>query len=146
MATELTIKRPVVLKVIVTPRWKEEVTQQLQTQATQLDQQLQDIDMQGQRAIAEVQKQGVALTNPQALQQIEAIQTQVNQKKNELQQRKNQLLQQLDQLEKVEMEQEVAQGQIDGTCTVAVGDNLVKKLQVEVVVRDGIVQEIRGEL
>ncbi|MDB9494891.1 YlqD family protein [Spirulina major CS-329] len=146
MATELTIKRPVVLKVIVTPRWKEEVTQQLQTQATQLDQQLQDIDMQGQRAIAEVQKQGVALTNPQALQQIEAIQTQVNQKKNELQQRKNQLLQQLDQLDKVEMEQEVAQGQIDGTCTVAVGDNLVKKLQVEVVVRDGIVQEIRGEL
>ncbi|WP_072622154.1 YlqD family protein [Spirulina major] len=146
MATELTIKRPVVLKVIVTPRWKEEVTQQLQTQTTQLDQQLQDIDMQGQRAIAEVQKQGVALTNPQALQQIEAIQNQVNQKKNELQQRKNQLLQQLDQLEKVEMEQEVAQGQIDGTCTVAVGDNLVKKLQVEVVVRDGIVQEIRGEL
>lgn len=146
MATELTIKRPVVLKVIVTPRWKEEVTQQLQTQATQLDQQLQDIDMQGQRAIAEVQKQGVALTNPQALQQIEAIQNQVNQKKSELQQRKNQLLQQLDQLEKVEMDQEVAQGQIDGTCTVAVGDNLVKKLQVEVVVRDGIVQEIRGEL
>jgi hypothetical protein len=146
MATELTIKRPVVLKVIVTPRWKEEVTQQLQTQTTQLDQQLQDIDMQGQRAIAEVQKQGVALTNPQALQQIEAIQNQVNQKKSELQQRKNQLLQQLDQLDKVEMDQEVAQGQIDGTCTVAVGDNLVKKLQVEVVVRDGIVQEIRGEL
>lgn len=146
MATELTIKRPVVLKVIVTPRWKEEVTQQLQAQTTQIDQQLQDIEMQGQRAIAEVQKQGVALTNPQALQQIEAIQTQVNQKKNELQQRKNQLLQQLDQLEKVEMEQEVAQGQIDGTCTVAVGDNLVKKLQVEVVVRDGIVQEIRGDI
>ncbi|MEA5418429.1 YlqD family protein [Spirulina sp. CCNP1310] len=146
MATELTIKRPVVLKVIVTPRWKEEVTEQLQAQSTQIDQQIQDIDMQGQRAIAEVQKQGVALTNPQALQQIEAIQNQVNQKKNELQQRKNQLLQQLDQIQKVEMEQEVAQGQIDGTCTVAVGDNLVKKLQVELVVRDGIVQEIRGEL
>ncbi|TVQ52148.1 MAG: hypothetical protein EA366_14410 [Spirulina sp. DLM2.Bin59] len=146
MATELTIKRPVVLKVIVTPRWKEEVTEQLQVQSTQIDQQIQDIDMQGQRAIAEVQKQGVALTNPQALQQIEAIQNQVNQKKNELQQRKNQLLQQLDQIQKVEMEQEVAQGQIDGTCTVAVGDNLVKKLQVELVVRDGIVQEIRGEL
>lgn len=146
MATELTIKRPVVLKVIVTPRWKEEVTEQLQAQSTQIDQQIQDIDMQGQRAIAEVQKQGVALTNPQALQQIEAIQNQVNQKKNELQQRKNQLLQQLDQIQKVEMEQEVAQGQIDGSCTVAVGDNLVKKLQVELVVRDGIVQEIRGEL
>ena len=100
----------------------------------------------GSGAVSEIQKQGVALTNPQALQQIESIQNQVSQRKNELQQKRNQLLQQLEQIGKLEMEQEVAQGQLEGFCNVAVGDNLVKKLQVEVVVRDGVVEEIRGEL
>ncbi|MEM8638473.1 MAG: YlqD family protein [Cyanobacteria bacterium P01_G01_bin.54] len=146
MSTPLTVKRPIILKVIVTSRWKEEVTTQLNTQSGQLEKQIQDVELQGQRAVSEIQKQGVALTNPQALQQIESIQNQVNQRKNELQQKRNQLLQQLEQIDKLQMDQEVAQGQLEGICNVAVGDNLVKKLQVEVVVRDGVVEEIRGEL
>jgi hypothetical protein len=146
MTTALTVKRPIILKVIVTPRWKEEVQAQLNNQSGQLEKQIQNVELQGQRAISEIQKQGVALTNPQALQQIESIQNQMSQRKNELQQKRNQLLQQLEQIEKLEMDQEVAQGQLEGMCEVNVGDNLVKKLQVEVVVRDGVVQEIRGEL
>lgn len=142
----LTLKRPIQLKVVVTQRWKDEMQQQLQTQTNQLDRQLQQIDMQGQRAIEEIQKQQAALTNPQALQQIENIQNQVNQKKNEIQQRKNQLLQQLDRISTLEMDQEVVQGQLEGFCNVEVGDNLVRKLQVEILVRDGVVEEIRGEI
>ncbi|MEN9276565.1 MAG: YlqD family protein [Gloeomargarita sp. GMQP_bins_5] len=42
------------------------------------------------------------------------------------------------------MEQEVLQGQLDGYFTVKVGENLIEKMQVEVVLRDGVVQEIRG--
>ncbi|WP_017305910.1 YlqD family protein [Spirulina subsalsa] len=143
---QLMLKRPINLKVVVTPRWKEEMQQQLQAQTSQLDRQLQEIDMQGQRAISEIQKQGITLTNPQALQQIEAIQNQVNQKKNEFQQRKNQLLQQLDQLSALELEQEVHQGQMESFFNVQVGDNLVRKLNVEILVRDGVVEEIRGDV
>ncbi|MDB9315276.1 YlqD family protein [Spirulina sp. CS-785/01] len=143
---QLMLKRPVTMKVVVTPRWKEEVQQQLQTQTGQIDKQLQELDMQSQRAIAEIQKQQGAMTNPQALQQVESVQNQVNQKKGELQQRKNQALKQLDQIGTLEMEQEVYQGQIDGFFNVQVGDNLVRKLQVEILVRDGVVEEIRGDL
>ncbi|MEA5468573.1 YlqD family protein [Spirulina sp. 06S082] len=143
---QLTLKRPIQLKVVVTPRWKEEMQQQLQTQTNQLDGQFQQIEMQGQRAMEEIQKQQAALTNPQALQQIESIQNQVNQKKNELQQKKNQLLQQLDRTATLEMDQEVVQGQLEGSCNIEVGDNLVRKLQVEILVRDGIIEEIRGEI
>lgn len=146
MTTALTVKRPISLKVIVTPRWKEEVTTQLTSQSGQLEKQIQDVELQGQRAVSEIKKQGVAMTNPQALQQMEAIQNQVSQRKNELQQKRNQLLQQLEQIEKLEMDQEVTQGQLEGFCDVNIGDNLVKKLQVEVVVRDGIIEEIRGDL
>ncbi|MGA1627016.1 MAG: YlqD family protein, partial [Prochlorothrix sp.] len=55
----LLLKRPVSLKVIVTPRWKEEMQQQLQAQVGQMDGQIQQLEAQGQRAIAEIQKQSI---------------------------------------------------------------------------------------
>ena len=36
----------------------------------------------------------------------------------------------------------VEQGQIESFCDLAVGDNLVRKMQVSVLVRDGIVEKI----
>ena len=36
----------------------------------------------------------------------------------------------------------VEQGQLESTCELAVGDNLVRKMQVSIVVRDGVVQAI----
>ena len=78
---QLILKRPVNLKVIVTSRWKEEVQQQLQAQINQTDAQMQQLDMQGQRAIAEIQKQSIKPPGPEVTQQIDNIQSQVNQKK-----------------------------------------------------------------
>jgi YlqD protein len=46
----------------------------------------------------------------------------------------------------LEMGQEAVQAQMEGYCSVEVGDNLIKKLNVQIVMRDGIVEEIRGEL
>jgi len=40
----------------------------------------------------------------------------------------------------------VSQGQMDSFFYVKQGDNLLNKLQVEVLLEDGIVREIRGEL
>ncbi len=144
--SSLLLKRPVTVKVIVTSRWKEEVQQQLQEQTSQIDAQMQQLDMQGQRAIAEIQKQSLNPPGPQVTQQIESIQTQVNQKKSELLEQKNQTLQQLQQVQLLELEQEVAQGQIESFFRIEKGENLVKKLNVEIVVRDGVVEDIRGEV
>ncbi|HBE36480.1 MAG TPA: hypothetical protein DD990_35630, partial [Cyanobacteria bacterium UBA11368] len=87
---KLLLKRPVNVKAIVTPRWKEEAQQQLQLQLNQLDQQLQQLEIQGQRAINEIQKQSISPPGPQVMQQIESIQGQVNQRKSELLDQKNQ--------------------------------------------------------
>lgn len=144
--TNLILKRPVTIKVIVTTRWKEEVQQQFQDQLSQLDAQLQQLDSQGQRAITEIQKQSIIPLSPAATQQIDNIQIQVNQQKSEILERKNQFLQQLQQVQLAPLEQEVAQTQLEGLFSIAVGENLVEKLNVEIVVRDGVVQEIRGKL
>ncbi|MEC4893564.1 MAG: YlqD family protein [Oscillatoria sp. PMC 1051.18] len=144
--SHLLLKRPVVVKVVVTTRWKEEVQRQLQDQISNLDSQLQQLDMQGQRAIAEVQKQSVTPPGPVVTQQIESIQNQVNQKKSELLEQKNQFLQQLQQVQLLELDQEVPQGQMESFFRVEPGDNLVRKLNVEILVRDGVVEEIRGDI
>ncbi|AKG22546.1 YlqD family protein [Calothrix sp. 336/3] len=143
---QLLLKRVVNVKAVVTPLWKEEVQQQLQTQINQLDQQLQQLEVEGQRAIAAIQKQSLQPPGPQTLQQIDNIQLQVNQKKSELLEQKNQLLQNLQQVQFLELDQEVNQFQMEGTFRVEPGDNLISKMQVEVVLRDGIVEEIRGDI
>ena len=144
--TSLLLKRPVNVKVIVTTRWKEEMQQQLQAQISQIDNQTQQLDMQGQRAIAEIQKQSISPPGPEVTQQIDNIQLQVNQKKSELLERKNQFLQQMQQVQLLELDQEVVQAQMESFFRIEKGDNLVKKLNVEIVIRDGIVEEIRGEI
>ncbi|MFM2312453.1 MAG: hypothetical protein RLZZ04_1729 [Cyanobacteriota bacterium] len=143
--TSLLLKRPVTVKAIVTAQWKEEVTQQLQKQVAQLDQQMQQLEMQGKRTIEEITKQAGA-ANPQVQKQAENIQGQVNQKKAEMLEKKNQFLQQLQQIQLLELDQEVVQAQMESFFRLEQGDNLVNKLNVEVVLRDGVVEEIRGEV
>ena len=104
------------------------------------------MEIQGSRAIAEIQKQNLQPPSPQVMQQIDNVQIQVNQKKSELLEQKNQQLQQLQQVQTIELDQEVNQGQLEGFFKIAKGDNLVQKLQVEILLRDGIVEEIRGDI
>ena len=143
--SQLLLKRVVNIKAVVTPLWKEEAQKQLQSQLNQIDGRLQQLEMQSQRILTEMQKQG---TTPDAAvnQQISSVQGKLNQDKSQLLQQKNQLLQQLQQVQTLELDKEVSQGQIDGFFRVAVGDHMIKKMQVEILLRDGVVEDIRGEL
>jgi len=140
--SNLVLKRPVNVKVIVTPAWQEEAQKQLEAQVNQIDQQISQLEEQGQKAISEIKKQN----SPQVTQQVDNIQIQVNQKKNEMLQKKNQTLQQLQQVQLLELGQEVVQAQMESFFEVREGDNLVEKLNVEIVLRDGVVEDIRGKI
>jgi vacuolar-type H+-ATPase subunit I/STV1 len=142
----LLLKRAVNVKAVVTERWKAEVQQQLQNQINQLDGQLQQLETQGQRMAAEMQRQSPQPTDPAVMQQVSNIQVQVNQKKSELLEKKNQILQQLQQVQLLELDQEVSQFQVESFFRVEAGDNLIRKMQVEILLRDGVVQEIRGDV
>ena len=146
VTSSLMLKRPITVKAIVTDRWKEEVQQQLQNQINQSDKQIQQLEAQGTKTIGEIQKQSKNPNNVQVVKQIDNIKNQITQKKGELLNKKSQLLQQLQQVQTLELNQEVVQAQMESFFRVEKGDNLVKKLNVEVVIRDGIVEDIRGEL
>jgi vacuolar-type H+-ATPase subunit I/STV1 len=143
----LLLKRVVNIKAVVTPLWKEEAQKQLQSQINQIDGQLQQLEMQGQRVVSELQKQAESDPgNVGIQQQMAEVQNRLNQDKSKLLQQKNQNLQQLQQVQTLEMDVEVEQGKVESFFNVAVGDNLVQKLQVEILIRDGIIEAIRGAL
>jgi hypothetical protein len=151
-AQQLLLRRAISVKAIVTSRWKDEAQQQLQAQMNQTDAQLQQLEIQAQQAVAEIQKQGIQIATSPAVQpndnvqaQLNNLQAQVNAKRSELLEQKNQVLQQLNQVQLLQMDQEVDQGQIDSFFYVQQGDNLIKKMQIEILLRDGVVEEIRGE-
>jgi chromosome segregation ATPase len=150
---QLLLRRPISVKAVVTPRWKKEAQEQLQAQINQLDAQLQQLEVQVQQMVNELQKQKVqiigaegSLTSEETHAQIQNIQLQASSRKSELLEQKNQLLQQLNQVQTLEMEQQVEQGQIDSFFYIKQGDNLISKMQVEVLLRDGVIEDIKGEL
>jgi len=146
VSNKLLVKRTVQMRTIVTPDWKEQTQQQFQMQINQIDGQIQQLELQGRQAITEIQKQSLQPPGPETTQQIENIQIQVNNNKSQLLEQKNQLLQQINRVQLLELEQEVEIGQLESFFQLEKGDNIFEKMQIEVLLRDGIVQELRGKL
>ncbi|WP_017325477.1 YlqD family protein [Synechococcus sp. PCC 7336] len=143
----LLLKRAVIVKSIVTEAFKVKTQEQVQQQVQALDNQMQQLEFQGKRAIAEIEKKTIQPAGPEATQQIESIKSQVNTQKAKILNQKNALLQQLNQISGMELNQEVTlQTNLESYCRVSPGDNLGEKLRVEVVLEDEVIKEIRGNL
>jgi len=140
--TILTIKRPITVRAVVTPTWKEEAEREISNGIANCDQQLAQLEQEGQQVVDEVRRQSANPLDPRVQEQVAQIQQQVAAKRSEIEEQKRGLLQQQAQVRELELEQIVEQGQLESTCELAVGDNLVKKMQVSIVVRDGVVQAI----
>jgi hypothetical protein len=142
--TTLTIKRSITVRAVVTPRWKEDAERELGNALGVAEQQLTQLDQEGQQLIDEIRRQSANPLDPRVQEQVGSVQQQVAAKRAELEQQQRQVLEQQRQVRELEMEQIVEQGQLESFCEVGVGDNLVEKLQIAVIVRDGVIQAIEG--
>ncbi|MBD2718982.1 YlqD family protein [Synechococcus sp. FACHB-909] len=140
----LNIKRSITVRAVVTPRWKEDAERELSNALTNFDQQLAQLEQEGQRLVDEIRRQSANPLDPRVQEQVGSVQQQVVAKRAEFEEQKRQVLDQQRQVRELEMEQVVEQGQIESFCDVQVGDNLVQKLQVAVLVRDGVIEAIEG--
>ena len=131
--TTLTIKRPITVRAVVTPTWKEEAEREISNSIAGLDQQLAQLEQEGQQVVDEVRRQSANPLDPRVQDQVAQIQQQVAAKRSELEEQKRTFLQQQSQVRELEMDQIVEQGQLESTCELKVGDNLVEKMQVAIV-------------
>ena len=121
--TTLSIKRSITVRAVVTPAWKQEAERELSNAIASSDQQLAQLEQEGQQVVDEIRRQSANPLDPRVQEQVAQVQQQA-------------------QVRELEMEQIVEQGQIESFCDLRVGDNLVTKMQVAVVVRDGVVESI----
>ena len=140
----ISIKRSIAIKAIVTPTWKEDAEKELSNAISTVDQQLSQLEQEGQQIVSNIRSQSVNPLDPRVQEQVGQVQQQVAAKRSELEEQKRNLLQQQSQVRDLKMDEIVDQGQVDSFCDVSVGDNLIKKMQVSITVKDGIIQSINN--
>ena len=140
----LTIKRTISIKAIVTSTWKQDAENELSKAISASDQQLSQLEQEGQQVVSNIRSQSINPLDPRVQEQVGQIQQQVAAKRNELEEQKRNLLQQQNQVRELKLDDIVDQGQVDSFCDVSVGDDLIKKMQVSITVKDGIIQSIEN--
>ena len=138
----ISIKRSIAIKAIVTPTWKEDAEKELSKAISNIDQQLSQLEQEGQQIVNNIRSQSVNPLDPRVQEQVSQVQQQVASKRNEIEEQKRNLLQQQSQVRELKMDEIVDQGQADSFCDVTVGDNLIEKMQVSITVKDGVIQSI----
>jgi hypothetical protein len=130
----ITVQRPIVIKTIVTDSFKRLYTADLEDAIRRVDAIVQQIDVQFRRF--ELERQ----VTPQS----RAIRQQLDLERARQEAARAELQARLREAQELELNSEFTQGQIEGTVDIAVGDNLFDKIsRTEVIVKDGIVLEIR---
>ncbi|MBO6975175.1 MAG: YlqD family protein [Prochlorococcus marinus CUG1435] len=138
----ISIKRSIAIKAVVTPTWKEDAEKELSKAISNIDQQLSQLEQEGQQIVNNIRSQSVNPLDPRVQEQVSQVQQQVAAKRNEIEEQKRNLLQQQSQVRELKMDEIVDQGQVDSFCDVNVGDNLIEKMQVSITVKDGVIQSI----
>ncbi len=132
----ITLTRPVVIKAIVTESFKRLYIQDLEDAIKRVDTLVQQIDTQIRRT--ELERQ----LSPQSRavrQQLELERARQEAAKAELQMR-------LREAEALELNSEFPQGTVESLVEVGIGDNLFNKIgRTEIIIKDGIILEIREE-
>jgi ribosomal protein L9 len=132
----LTVSRPVVIKAIVTEGFKRLYLQDLEEAIKRVDTIVQQLDMQVRRT--ELERQ----VSPQS----RAIRQQLELERARQEGTKAELSMRLREAQELALNSEFTQGTVESLVEVNVGDNLFTKLgRTEIVVKDGIIMEIREE-
>jgi uncharacterized membrane protein YgaE (UPF0421/DUF939 family) len=137
---DLTLQRTVTIKVIVTEEFKKYLMAELERAIKNLDNQVLAMETQGKKLIENLKKQG-----EKTAKQVSAIVQQINLDKQQETIAKADLEKKIEDARNLKIGSEFVQGTVNGFTSVKKGDNLYKKLgAVEVIVKDGVIQEIKG--
>src|SRR3989339_517891 len=132
------LKRVVMVKAIVTEAFKQNLVKELERAIGNIDNQLSQVAERGKAYLQDLKQKGLN-------QKAAAFKHQVEEERNKQSAAKADLLMKIEEAKKLELGSEFVQGPLEGPVNVELGDNLYKKVGgAEILVKDGVVQEIRG--
>ncbi|MGI5839120.1 MAG: YlqD family protein [bacterium] len=135
MLPTLTIKRPVTVKAVVTEALVRQTVTELQDSLRKAEAELQHLEQHGRRLLDEMAKQ-----NPSRLAEFRQQMTAEKAKREEA---RTNLLESIKKVSRLKPGEEIVQGTVDGVTEIRVGDRWEDICAAEIVVKDGVVVEIR---
>ncbi|MFA6417789.1 MAG: YlqD family protein [Candidatus Margulisiibacteriota bacterium] len=138
MAEGIELKRVVMVKAIVTEAFKQNLIKELERAIANLEGQLGQMEGQSKAYLEDLKKKGL-------MQKAAAFKHQLDEERNRRSASKADLMMKIEEAKRLQVGSEFVQGPLEGPVNVGVGDNLYKKVGgAEIIVKDGVVQEIRG--
>jgi len=138
MADEVELKRVVMVKAIVTEAFKDNLVKELERAIRNLETQETQIEMQSSAYLDDLKKKGL-------MQKAAAFKHQLEDERSRQAAAKSDLTMKIEEAKRLVLDTEFVQGPLEGPVKVVIGDNLYKKVGgAEIIVKDGIIQEIRG--
>ena len=136
--TVIELKRVVMVKAIVTDGFKANLDKELSRAIKNIETQEKQIEFQSKPHIEDLKKKGL-------MQQLNSLLRQLDEEKAKMGAAKADLNNKIVEAKKLKMGSEFVQGPLEGPVNVKVGDNLYKRIgAAEIIVKDGVIQEIRG--
>jgi hypothetical protein len=134
--TTVTLRRPLAYRVIVTEKFRQEMTEELQRAADDVQAQIEQLEFQSRRYLLELQK-----TN---LSQAMAVRDEIEKEKRKQQRVKEEILNRKKQVAELPDGERFLRGTLEGFVEASVGENLRDLLGgAEIVVKDDIIVEIK---
>jgi hypothetical protein len=134
----LELKRVVMVKALVTEAFKDNLVKELERAVKNLDTQVQQMDFQAKSHMEDLKKKGM-------ISQMTSFKRQLEEEKGRQAAAKADLQMKIEEAKKLVLNSEFIQGPLEGPVMVKSGDNLYKKIgAAEILVKDGIIQEIRN--
>ena len=134
---EIELKRVVMVKAVVTESFKQNLIKELERAIANIDNQLGQMDERSRSYLDNLKKKGL-------MQKAAAFKHQWDDEKARQSAAKSDLLMKIEEAKNLQLNTEFVQGPLEGPVNVAIGDNLYKKVGgAEIVVKDGVIQEIR---
>jgi hypothetical protein len=129
----LFVKRPVILKNIVTKEFKDRLVDELGQALDQIDRWFEQEEFQSRRLISEAEKQGNS----------DVVRKELNIERDRQGQIRLDLKRKLDEIIQLDIGSVFTSGTYDAPVKVEVGDNIRSKLaQAEIIVKDGVVVQV----
>ncbi len=132
------LKRVVMVKAIVTEGFKDNLVKELERAIKNIDMQVQRMDQQSKAYLEGLKQKGM-------MSKAASYKQQLDDEKSRQAAAKADLMLKIEEAKKLVLGTEFVQGPLEGPVDVTIGDNLYKKVGgAEIIVKDGMVQEIRG--
>lgn len=131
----LTINRKIRVKIIVTAEFKKELLTEIQLNVQKIDAELSFLEQRAKKTVMELTIKG----SPQ----VQAVREQLDWEKKKRDESRTALLEQASKIQTLEEGVEILQREVDGPIEIKVGDNWDDIFTKEIVLKDGMVVEIR---